>query len=255
MGVGGWGLVAAAALALAACSGNAPKVKQAEVPSGPPATVDEVNGGTVTGKVSFTGEKPKRVELDMSANPTCARVHSKTPAYSEVVVVNENGTLRNAFVWVKAGLPNATWTPPASAAVLEQDGCVYLPHVIGAMVGQKLEIRNSDLTNHNVHSLAEANESWNISQPPKGDSLIKTFTRQEVMIPMKCNVHPWMKAYVGVVSHPFFAVTGDDGSFTIRGLPPGTYTIEAWHETYGRQTQQVTVGPKESKSVEFTFRG
>ena len=242
-------------LLLAAC-GNAPTEKtEAPEPAAPPATVDEVNGATVTGKVTFAGQKPARVELDMSANPVCARAHAKSPAYSEEVAVNPDGSLRNVFVWVKSGLPNATWAPPATPAVLDQDGCVYKPHVLGIMTRQKIEIRNNDLTNHNVHSMATANEAWNTSQPPKGDAMIRTFPRQEVMVPIKCNVHPWMKAYVGVVAHPFFAVTGDAGTFTIKGLPPGTYTIEAWHEKYGTQTQQVTVGAKESKAVDFTIKG
>src|SRR5579885_2992850 len=120
---------------------------------------------------------------------------------------------------------------------------------------QKIEIKNNDPTNHNIHPLPRINQEWNQSQPPKGEALIKSFPREEVMIPVKCNVHPWMRSYIGVVSHPFFAVTGEDGTFTIKGLPPGNYTIEAWHEKYGTQDLPVTVAPKESKTVDFSFKG
>ena len=243
------------ALLLAGCGGAPRQQADAPKPAGPAMAPDEVNGGTVTGKVAFSGVQPKPAEIDMSANPVCARAHAKEPALAEDVLVNSNGTLRNVFVWVKAGLPDATWTPPAAGVVIDQVGCVYQPRVLGIMVGQKFEIHNSDLTNHNVHSASVANESWNTSQPPKGDPMIRTFTKQEVMVTMKCNVHPWMKAYVGAVAHPFFAVTGGDGTFTIKGLPPGTYTIETWHEKYGAQQQQVTVGARESKTVEFVFKG
>jgi plastocyanin len=238
-------------LLLAACGGTK---EEAEKPAGPPAAIDEVNGATITGKVAFSGEKPVPVTIDMSANPACARAHS-TPAKTEQIVVNDNNTLRNVFVWVKSGLAARNWVTPSAPAVLYQDGCIYKPHVLGVMCGQPVEIRNEDLTNHNVHAMPEANEGWNTSQPPKGDPLVRTFARQEVMVPVKCNVHPWMKAYIGVVSHPFFAVTGDDGAFTIKGLPPGTYTLQTWHEKYGTREQQVTVGPKETKTVDFSFKG
>jgi hypothetical protein len=139
--------------------------------------------------------------------------------------------------------------------VLDQDGCIYKPHVLGVMTGQNIRIKNSDPTNHNIHPLPKVNQEWNESQPPKGEEKLKSFAREEVMIPVKCNVHPWMRSYIGVVSHPFFAVTGDDGTFTIKGLPPGTYTLETWHEKFGPQDMQVTVGPKESKTVDFTYKG
>ena len=132
---------------------------------------------------------------------------------------------------------------------------MYKPHVIGVMAGQNIEIKNADPTNHNIHPLPQTNQEWNESQPPGSAAKMQTFARQEVMIPVKCNIHPWMRAYIGVVSSPFFAVTGDDGTFTIKGLPPGTYTIETWHEKYGTQDQQVTVGAKESKTVDFSFKG
>jgi len=250
------------ALALAGCGGDKPPEtakSEATAPAaggGGTATPDEANGGTVTGKVAFTGEKPKMATLDMSANPACERSHKGEPVKSEEVIVNPNGTLKYAFVWVKSGLPaDKEWAVPAGTTELDQTGCMYKPRVIGLMTGQKFEIKNADPTNHNIHPQPQVNPDWNESQSPGQPPLMKSFARQEVMIPVKCNVHPWMRAYIGVVSHPFFAVTGDDGSFTIKGLPPGTYVIQSWHEKYGPMEQTVTVGAKESKTVDFSYKG
>jgi plastocyanin len=243
------------ALLLASCGGSKTEEKAAEATSSAPtATIDEANGATVTGKVEFTGTKPVMRNISMDATPACARAHS-TPQKSEEVVVNDNGTLRYAFVWVKAGLPDVQWPMPTESVSLEQEGCMYKPHVIGIRAGQDLKVVNADPTNHNIHPLPKDNREWNESQPPQGDAKIKQFARQEIMIPVKCNVHPWMRAYIGVVNNPFFAVTGEDGSFTLKGLPPGTYTVEAWHEKYGTQDMQVTVAAKDSKTVDFSFKG
>ena len=215
-------------------------------------TADVANGATVSGKVIFKGDKPVMREIDMSANPTCQKAHAK-PVVSEEVIVNGNGTLKNAFVWVKEGVPDSKWAVPSKQAVVDQQGCIYTPHVSGVMVGQQVEFHNSDETNHNIHPLPSQNREWNESQPPKGDPKMKTFDQEEVMIPIKCNIHPWMRAYIGVVRHPFFAVTGEDGSFSIAGLPPGKYTLEAWHERYGKQDVEITVAAKDSKTADFTF--
>jgi plastocyanin len=242
-------------LLLAGCGGgkeSESKKEEAAKPAAP--AVDEATAATVTGKVSFAGAKPAMRTLDMSATPACARAHTTTQK-SEEVVVNDNGTLRYAFVWVKSGLPDRQWEVPKTPVKLDQHGCMYQPHMIGVMASQDIEVVNSDPTNHNIHPMPAVNREWNESQPPKGDTKIKQFARQEVMIPVKCNVHPWMKAYIGVVNHPFFAVTGEDGAFTIKGLPPGTYTIEAWHERYKTQEMTVTVGPKETKTVDFSYKG
>ena len=251
----------AAALTLVGCGGGeekkaaeAPKTESAAAPAGGAGVPDEANGGTITGKVAFEGTKPTMKNLDMSATPACTRSHpGGTP--SEEVVVNGNGTLKNAFVWVKSGVPDRQWQTSTTPVVLDQKGCMYQPHVLAVMTGQNITIKNSDPTNHNIHPLPKVNQEWNESQAPGSGDKTQSFPRQEIMLPVKCNIHPWMRSYVNVVSHPFFAVTGDDGSFTIKGLPPGTYTVEVVHEKYGNQEVQVTVGAKESKTADFTIKG
>jgi hypothetical protein len=250
----------ACALTLAGCGSGekteAPKTAESTAPAaGGSATPDEANGATVTGKVAFEGTAPTMKKLDMSATPFCEKAHAGAPVKSEEVVVNGNGTLKNAFVWVKSGLPDKNWQVPTTPVLLNQQGCMYSPHVVGVMTGQNLDIKTSDQTNHNIHPMPTGNPEFNESQGPGAEDKMKSFARQEVMVPVKCNIHPWMRAYIGVVSHPFFAVTGDDGTYTIKGLPPGTYTIQVWHEKYGTQDQQITVGAKESKTQDFTIKG
>ena len=247
---------AVAALLLASCGGNKEETKKEEAApaAAPAAAIDEANAATVTGKVVFSGEKPALRTIDMSANPACARAHT-SPQKSEEAIVNDNGTLRNTFIWIKSGLPDRQWPTPTTPVTIDQQGCMYKPHVLAVMTNQPIEIRNDDPTNHNIHPLPKINQEWNESQPPKGDPKTKSFPREECSPPIavKCNVHPWMRAYIAVVSHPFYAVTGEDGTFTIKGLPPGTYTLEAWHEKYGTKDQQITVGAKESKTADFTM--
>ncbi len=219
----------------------------------PAAPVDLAGGATITGKVLFTGAKPKAAVLRMDAEPSCAKEHAG-PVYSQEVVLNDNGTLDYVLVYVKEGLGDKRFQPIQQKVVLDQKGCLYEPHVFGVVAGQDFEIANSDPTTHNIHPLPKTNREWNQSMPPKGENLKKSFPRPEI-IPVKCNVHPWMRSYIGVFKHPFFAVTGKDGTFEIKGLPPGQYTIEAWHEKLGVMEQKVTVAAKESKSVDFTFKG
>lgn len=225
--------------------------QETTVPAEPidPATVAEVNG-----QVLFDGQPPERARIRMETVPTCMQANKET-AYSEELVVNGNKTLRNVFVYVKAGLGNRSFPPPADPVVFNQQGCMFRPHVVGLVVGQKLDIKNNDNASHNVHPIARMNREWNQSMSPGAGDIMEQFSRPEVMIPVRCNVHPWMRAYISVLPHPFFAVTDDKGAFSLRGLPPGEYTIEAWQEKFGTQNQKITVGPKESKTVSFTFKG
>jgi len=215
--------------------------------------VDPATAATVTGKVSFAGQAPAKVVLRMDAEPDCKGLHS-TPAVGEEVVVNANRTLANVFVYVKAGLEGKTFEASTGSVQLDQKGCIYRPHVLGVRTGQTVSIANSDPTTHNIHPMPAVNREWNQSQTPKAPNLDKQFPRTEIMIPVKCNVHPWMKSWIGVLDHPFFAVTGDQGTFELKGLPPGDYTIEAWQEKYGKQEQKVTLAASASQAIEFTFK-
>ena len=233
---------------LAGCGGS----KQTPIQEVPTLKVDAATAGIISGRVLFTGKAPVMPVLDMSANPSCERLNKK-PRHAEQVVVNANGTLRNAFVWIQSGLPDGHWVPPAEFAKLDQVGCVYEPHVLGLMIGQTLEISNSDTVNHNIHADASVNAGWNVTEPPRAEKRTEKFNKQEILFPVTCGVHPWMRGYLAVVAHPFFAVTGDDGSFTISGVPPGEYTIEAVHEKYGKKQTRIVLGQKEKKDVDFQY--
>ncbi len=209
--------------------------------------------GSITGKVNFSGTPSANEKLSMDADPVCASLHTG-PVYAETVLVNENGTLRNVFVYVKDGLEGQTFPAPSVPATIDQKGCQYTPHVFGIQAGQPLEILNSDNTLHNIHSLASQSKPFNLGMPLQGMKLTKKFEKPEIMVKMKCDVHPWMSAYIGVLEHPFYGVTDREGTFEIKDLAAGDYTIEAWHEKYGAQTQKVTVGEGVA-SAEFTFAG
>ena len=204
----------------------------------------------VTGSVKFTGTASENEVISMNADPTCLSLH-KDAVRAETVIVNPNSTLKNVFVYVKEGVKDTT-PPPAEAVTIDQKGCTYHPHVFGIQVGQDLEILNSDSTLHNIHSLAEKSKQFNLGMPIQGMKLKKKFEAPEVMLKMKCDVHPWMSAYIGVLPHSFYGVTDDQGKFEIKNLPDGEYTIEAWHEKYGTQTQTVTVSGSDA-ITDFTF--
>lgn len=204
----------------------------------------------IRGVVNFRGDPPARREIDMSGVAECAKQHPQS-ARERSVLVNPNGTLRNVFVWVKDGLGDWHFPVPTEPAMIDQKGCRYEPHVLGVQVGQPVKIRNSDPVQHNIHALPKKQRGFNFAQPRQGMESIKKFRRAEVMVRLKCDVHGWMGAYIGVVDHPYFAVTGDEGAFAIKNLPPGEYTIGAKHEKYGTQTTRVVIGDKETKELEF----
>ena len=213
----------------------------------PPADDAAVNG-----VVKFEGNVPLPNHFDMAGDPQCAKQHP-TGATAEEILTDSNGGLQNVIVFISAGLADRTFDPPKDAATIEQNGCMYQPHVIAIEVNQKLKVVNSDTTTHTIHVLPVNNPPWDKPQPP-GPPIEVTFPQQEVAIPVKCDLHPWMRGYIAVFKHPYFAVTGQNGSFEIKNLPPGTYTIQAWHEKLGTATQEVTIQASESKSLEFVFK-
>lgn len=217
-----------------------------------PGTPADSPSTSLKGEVKFEGTPPKGARIDMSADPLCAKVHS-TPITTEEVVVGANSGLANVVVYVSDGLTSHDFPPPQQPAVFVQKGCQYKPHVLAMQANQKLDVVNEDETTHNIHPNPSNNREWNMTQP-HGVPLEQTFTREEVAIPVKCNVHPWMRGYIAVFKHPFFAVTDKDGKFELKDLPPGTYTISAWQEKLGTQTQKVTIGAGESKSLAFSFK-
>src|SRR5262245_23936433 len=208
---------------------------------------------TVTGTVTFDGTAPKLAPLAMDADPACAKKHS-TPAPNEALVLGSGNTMGNILVWVSKGLAaGKTWPAPKTPVTLDQNGCQYKPHVMGIMVGQTYKILNSDGVLHNIHTLPKVNPSFNKGMPPTLKEATTVFNKPEDVFHIKCDVHPWMSAYMAVFTHPFFSATGPDGKFTISGLDPGTYEITAWHEKLGTQTASVTVGASDTKTQNFKF--
>ena len=258
--VWGYGLGVALAASVAACGGGQETSNTASTSGAPAAPaaggmkVDATTAGEVKGIVSLQGTAPANEAIRMNADPVCVKAASG-PQTAQTIIVGTDGTsLANVFVYVKDGLGNYVYDTPTTPAVLDQRGCRYTPHVFGVRVNQPVEIVNSDPTLHNIHALPKANQEFNNGQPIQGMKMTHTFTAKEVMVPFKCDVHGWMNAYVGVLDHPYFAVTGNDGTFSLASLPAGTYTIEAWHEKLGASTQSVTIGPKETKEVTFSFK-
>ncbi len=233
---------------LAGCSQSQPPVEQ-PAPKAANITVDAATAGSIIGTVSFVGTAPKMKPLDMTQDPGCPT----QPQPAEVVVLNGSNKLANVFVYVKEGLPQGTFAVPTEPVVLDQKGCRYNPHVLGIMVGQPLKITNTDSADHNIHDMPSNNQPFNESQKPTDKPVTKTFSKPEIMIPVQCNQHPWMRAYISVLTHPYFAVSGADGNFEIKNLPPGEYTLAAVHEKFGEQTMKVKVGPKESTKAAFSF--
>ncbi len=248
------GLCAVVGLVLMTACSKKPTEEQSAAPSNmaapapAAAPIDPATAASVSGTVSLDGAAPKAAKIDMTQDPACKGMNM-----AETVVV-DGGKLDNVFVYVKEGLGNRTFDVPKDPVTIDQSGCKYHPHVLGVMAGQTLKIVNSDPTTHNIHPTPADNREWNESQPPQSAALEKSFAREEIMLPVKCNQHPWMKMYVNVVKTPFYAVTGPDGKFEIKGLPPGDYTLAFVQEKLGTQEQKVTLAAKDSKTVDATFK-
>jgi plastocyanin len=231
-----------------ACGGSS---SPAPVPSG--TVVDPAIAGSIQGRVRFEGPTPAPEVARIDADKNCVSLNGADRQSVDAVLVGEDGGLQNVFVYVKSGLEKASFPIPNDPVVVEQQRCRYVPRVVGVRVGQPLQIRNGDPLLHNVRSDSEVNQPFNQGQPVQGMVFAHTFTTREVMVPVTCDVHKWMRTYVGVVEHPYYAVTDAAGRFTLPDLPPGTYTLAAWHERLGSREQPVTVAAKESKNVELTF--
>lgn len=216
------------------------------------AKPDAHAAGSVAGRVRVEGQVPQPNRINMASDPSCARTHA-SPVLNEEVATGNGGTLGNVVVFVSEGLGERSFDVPAEAVEVDQKGCVYLPHVIGIQAQQKLRIVNNDSTAHNIHPVPANNREWNKAQPA-GTTIEESFAREEIAIPVKCNIHPWMRSYIAVFKHPFFAVTGIDGHFDLRNLPAGDYTVEAWHEKLGTMKQTISVAPGEAKNMDFVFK-
>jgi len=211
--------------------------------------------GTVTGHVRFEGPPPARPTIYMAADPSCDKI-APNGRPADVVVVDQAGGLANVLVYVKSGLPEkARWEMPSGAVKIDQKGCAYVPHVLGVRAGQEIEIHSADETLHNVDARTTLNTPFNEAMVGAGTVLRKSFTRPEVAVKLKCDIHPWMSAYVGVFDHPFFAVSSADGRFTLPALPEGEYTVEAWHESLGMKSATVEVDDDDVATLTFSFAG
>lgn len=234
-------MAAAMVLMLAGCGGGGESDSAPAEEAAPQKMGTDISqfSGSINGSIAFSGEAPKMRPVKM--DDACGAFHTEA-VMSDAVVVNGNGTLKNVFVYIKDGLgSDMSFTPPSESVIFDQKGCTYDPHVFGVMAGQNIEIRNSDPVLHNIHALPTTNRPFNFGMPNEGDKRDRSFKKAEVMVKIKCDVHPWMGAYVGVLDHPFYSVSSDDGSFTINNVPPGEYVVEAWHEKYGSQTMTVKV--------------
>ncbi len=241
-------------VALAGC-GKKQETSETTAPAGTAVgvPVDTATAGSISGTVELNGAAPRMKTINMAAEPSCAKQHS-TPATSQEVLVGKNNGLENVVVYLKGNFSEYKFDSKLAPATITQKGCMYDPHVVVLETGQALQVINADPVTHNIHPIPKDNREWNESQPPGAPPIDQSFAHQEIAIPVKCNIHPWMKAYIAVFDDPYFAVTQKDGSFDLKNVPPGTYTLVAWHELYGTSEQPVTIGSKESKTVNITFK-
>src|SRR5713101_8454840 len=249
-----WGLAASFGLVLLAGCGKKESTEPTATPSAaspaaaPATPIDPATAASISGTVKLDGEAPKAARIDMSQDPACKGTNTAEN------FVASGGHLANVFVYVKEGLGNRTFDVPQDPITLDQSGWRYPPRVLGIVAGQTIKIVNSDPNTHNIHPTPKDNREWNESQPPQAAPLEKNFAREEIMLPVKCNQHPWMRMFLNVTKSPFFAVTGPDGKFEIKGLPPGDYTLAFVHEKLGEQTMKVTLAAKESKTLDLSFK-
>jgi plastocyanin len=236
-------------IATAGCGGASNQPASSAPPAAPTDTAD--GPGVIAGTITFEGTPPAERPLPMDSDPKCI---PEPGAASEVLVVGPDRGVKNVFVYVKDGLGARTYAVPATPVMLEQKGCRYVPHVFGVQAGQTIQVANNDTTLHNVHALPKNNREFNFGQPANVPAVPRVFDKPEIGLPFRCDVHGWMSAYVNVVAHPFFAVTNDAGGFEIKGLAPGTYTIELWHERLGTQSQPVTVDGKTPAAMKASFK-
>jgi plastocyanin len=252
-------LLLAAALLAARCGTTKPPETPAPGPAAAAKSVeyfhvDPSTAGSLRGKIAFRGAKPARTAISMESEAGCQQAHAGHLVYEESVVVNKDGGLANAFVYIQTGLEGKNFEPAKEAVTLDQHGCLFVPRVIGIRAGQTLDVKNSDTVSHNVHPMPKENREFNEQQSPGSPDVQHRFPRPEIMVPVKCNVHSWMHAYIGVMPHPYFAVTGPDGSFEFANVPPGDFTIAVWHEKLGNQAKQVHLDPSTRAGVDFTYR-
>jgi plastocyanin len=252
-----------ASLALGACGGGEQATAPAAEPGAPAAdgapaapagapAAGPSGTATVSGTVAYVGTVPNLKPVNMGADPACAAKHSG-PVANSALLMGDNQALGNVFVYVKGGLPAGSWSAPSSPVVIDQRGCIYEPHVAGVMKGQEVKFLNSDGVLHNVHALPQVNQEFNLAMPAEKKEESHRFEQPEEMFRIKCDVHPWMNAWVRVMDHPYYATTNADGTFSIPNLPAGTYELEAWHERLGTQTQTVTVTDGGTATAAFSF--
>jgi plastocyanin len=237
---------------LVACS--SPKQQSAPKPDAAPKyfKVDPLSAGKITVAVRFTGRRPPVKAISMNAEETCEKLHKK-PVDGSGISIGKGGALANVFVYIKTGLEGNSFEPPKEVVVLDQRGCMFVPRVLALHTGQTLQVKNSDPVSHNIHPVPQNNREWNQQQAPGAPDLSRRFARPEVMIPIKCNVHSWMRSYIGVLAHPYFAVTNETGNFEWAVVPAGEYTVAAWHEAFGEITEQVKLGERQNAAINFRF--
>jgi hypothetical protein len=233
---------------------STPAAEKAQLPEAPAFRVDPATAGSISGTIRYAGKKPVKKQIDMSEDPACVQAHHGK-ALDESLILSSTGGVADAFVYVKSGLEGKRFETPLAPVTIDQNGCWFNPRVLGIQTNQQLRVINSDPVTHNIHPMAQINREWNHSQGAGDAPLARRFTKPEVMIRVKCNIHSWMHAFIGVVDNPYYAVTKADGSFSLPGLPPGTYTIGIWQETSGLEERQITVAPRANSPLNVTLKG